>query len=107
MDNISYLYSGDQKYQDIQRATRHWFECIICTRVALKIRSVIGIGRYWDISTVSVIGIVIVSPYRLRIDDVIILDTCYLRVRMAAKHEFMGVASECQALRYIQHSKEN
>ena len=41
-------------------------------RVAPIIGSVIGIGRYRDISTVSVIGTSIVS-LPIRIDDVIIL----------------------------------
>ena len=49
--------------------------CSYSCRVAPIIGSVIGIGQYRDILTISVIGIAIVSPYRLRINDVIILDT--------------------------------
>ena len=46
------------KLQLVLSASHVWIE--VLSRVASIIGSVIGIGRYWDISTLSVIGILII-----------------------------------------------
>ena len=64
---------------------------------------------YWpilDISTVSVIGILIVLLTDYTSMTSYILDTLYLRVKMEVKHEITGAASDRQVLRYAQRSNE-